>query len=359
MTHTRLTIRPPADFDLARDACSYGYFLLAPNHWDPETRSLFRVLTLEDGPTTCRITQREGAAGKSPTQGTRPGREPGLSGSATRGQKKRGPTLARGPRSEGPVLSARFDRALTRAEQGEARGQIARMLSLETDESDTRAFHRVDTRWKKSGRARLFRSPTLFEDIVKTVTSCNVAWPSTITMNARLCEVLGGRSPSGGHAFPTPAKMARARPATLRSRCRVGYRDQRLVDLAKLYHKGEIDAGWLADPATPDDEAFAFLLTLPGIGPYAAGNIMQLLGRYSRLALDTESVRHGKSVLGYTGTDRQILKHLEAHYEPFGVHKFRSYWFELWDFYEQKKGPAHTWDRETTGKTFTAALLKD
>jgi 3-methyladenine DNA glycosylase/8-oxoguanine DNA glycosylase len=320
---TRLTIRPPADFDLARDACSYGFFLLAPNHWDPETRSLFRVLTLGDGPSTCRITQRDGG----------------------------GPTTA--------ALTARFDRALTRAEQAEARTQIGRMLGLGTTEAETRAFHRIDTRWKKSGRARLFRSPTLFEDIVKTVTSCNVAWPSTITMNDRLCAVLGGRSASGGHAFPTPATVARTRPATLRSRCRVGYRDQRIVDLAKLYRRGAIDGAWLADPETPDEDAFAFLLTLPGIGPYAAGNIMQLLGRYSRLALDTESVRHGKSVLGYTGTDRQILRLLEAHYEPFGDHRFRSYWFELWDFYERKKGAAHTWDRETTGKTFTAALLKD
>ncbi len=323
---TRLTIRPPADFDLARDVCSYGYFLLAPNHWDPETRSLFRVLTLDaepgtPAPTTCRITQ--------------------------------------GTSTTNPALSARFDRALTRAEQSQARAQITRMLSLDTTEAETRDFHKVDQRWRKSGRARLFRSPTLFEDIVKTVTSCNVAWPSTITMNARLCEVLGGRSPAGGHAFPTPAKLARTRPATLRARCRVGYRDQRIIDLARLFTKGHIDEAWLGAPSTTDDDAFRFLLTLPGVGPYAAGNILQLLGRFSRLALDTESVRHGKSVLGYTGTDRQILKHLEAHYEPFGNHKFRSYWFELWDFYEQKKGPAHTWDRETTGKTFTAALLKD
>ena len=326
MTNTRLTIRPPADFDLARDVCSYGYFLLAPIHWDPETRSLFRVLTLygdqgKPAPTTCRISQ---------TKSTKI-----------------------------PALTARFDRALTRAEQALAHAQITRMLSLGTTEAETRDFHKTDRRWKKSGRARLFRSPTLFEDIIKTVTSCNVAWPSTITMNARLCEVLGGRSSAGGHAFPTPAKLARTRAPTLRSRCRVGYRDQRIIDLAKLYKNGTIDEAWLASPDTPDDDAFKFLLTLPGVGPYAAGNIMQLLGRYSRLALDTESVRHGKSVLGYTGTDRAILKQLVAHYEPFGDHKFRSYWFELWDFYESKKGPAHTWDRDTTGKTFTAALLKD
>jgi len=51
-----------------------------------------------------------------------------------------------------------------------------------------------------------------------------------------------------------------------------------------------------------------------------------------------------KAVLGMTGTDRQIEKDVRAHYEGFGAHKFRSYWFELWDFYEDKRGkapPAH------------------
>lgn len=53
------------------------------------------------------------------------------------------------------------------------------------------------------------------------------------------------------------------------------------------------------------------------------------------------------------------MKRLEEHFEPFGAHKFRSYWFELWDFDQVKRGKAHTWDRETTGRTFTAAMLAD
>jgi 3-methyladenine DNA glycosylase/8-oxoguanine DNA glycosylase len=153
--------------------------------------------------------------------------------------------------------------------------------------------------------------------------------------------------------------MARARPATLRARCRTGYRDARMVELAKMFVRGEIDAPRLEDPAAPDDEVHEALLDLPGVGPYAAANIMQLLGRYSRLPLDTESVRHGRTVLGYTGKPDRIMKVLHRHYAPLGDHKFRSYWFELWGFYEQKRGPSWTWDRETTGKTFTASQLAD
>lgn len=313
---TTLTIRAPDDFDLARDVCSYGYFVLMPNYWDAGRRSLSRVLELADGPAACVIDQRPGGR-----------------------------------------LRARFDRRLDRAEQARAREQITRMLWLDLDPDEIRDFHRTDPRWSKSGRGRLFRSPTLFEDVIKTVTSCNVAWPSTVHMNRRLCEVCGKRSASGAYSFPSPKRLARTRVGTLRGRCRVGYRDRRIVDLAKLFAGGRIDERWLNDPSTDDDEVFGFLVSLPGIGPYGAGNIMQLLGRYSRLAIDTETIRHARKVLGYTGSDAQLVKRVRDHYEPFGRHRFRSYWFELWSFYESKAGPAHTWERDRVSTVFTAANL--
>lgn len=317
---TRLSITPPGDYRLARDVCSYGYFLLAPNDWDPADRRFTRTLDLEGGPTTVSIMQPDG---------------------------------------RGAPVRAAFDRDLTPSDRARARAQLTRMLRLDETSAHARAFHAVDPRWKRSGRSRLFRSPTLFEDIVKTVTSCNVGWTSTIKMNERLCIVCGRRSPSGHFAFPTPQRLARTRAGTLRARCSVGYRDARLIELARMFARGDIDEAWLTDPATPDDAAFEFLVSLPGIGPYAAGNIMQLLGRYSRLAIDTETFRHARAVLGYEGSPSRLTKLLHAHYDPFGEHKFRSYWFELWAFYESKRGPAQTWDRESTGRTFTAALLAD
>ena len=33
------------------------------------------------------------------------------------------------------------------------------------------------------------------------------------------------------------------------------------------------------------------------------------------------------------------MKRLHKHYDPFSEHKFRAYWFELWAFYESKRGP--------------------
>lgn len=317
---SRLTIRPPTDYVLARDVCSYGYFLLEPNEWNPEARRFSRVLSVDRSPVLLTIDQ--------PSE------------------------------SPGGALRARCDRTLTRAQQGDVRRAIARMLHLDGAGSAEAVaeFHRVDPRFAESGRGRLFRSPTFFEDLVKTVTSCNVAWPSTINMNRRLCEVIEP-------GFPRPAQLARRRPGTLRARCRVGYRDVRLVELAKLAGRRDSvlhpsNEAWLTATDVSDDDVLAALLALPGVGPYAAANLMQLLGRYAHLPVDTETHRHARAVLGYEGDAKRLTRLVHDHYESFGAHRFRSYWFELWAFYESKRGPAETWEKRTTGASFTASALR-
>ncbi len=313
-----MRLKAPEDYSLSRDVCSYGYFLLAPNRWSPAERALTRVIDLPGGAVGVEITQ---------------------------------------PGGPGAPVRVALDRSVPTAGRAAIERQIVRMLRLDEDAATIRAFHRVDPRFRAGGRGRLFRSPTFFEDVLKTVTSCNVTWPGTVMMNRRLCEALGARASGEARGFPSAATLARARPAALRGRCRVGYRDERIVALARMFARGGVDEGRLTDPATPDEEVRDTLLEWPGVGPYAAANIMQLLGRYSHLPLDTESVRHGRTVLGFRGTPARVMRQVRAHFAPFGGHAFRSYWFELWEFYESRHGPAWTWERDSTGKLFTAALL--
>lgn len=329
---TTLTLQTPADYLLARDACSYGYFLLEPNHWHPDTLTFRTTLLTHDGPTTLLIRQKNTPRSADAVRSTK-----------------------RAPGKPGEPLVARADRSLSRASRADVRTQLTRILRLDEPHSTIKDFHKLDPRFKRSGRGRLMRSPTLFQDVIRTVTSCNVTWPSTVRMNRRLCETLGERSPSGRYTFPTARKLSRTRPATLRARCAVGYRDQRITDLAKIFAR--CDHAHLEHPDVPIDELESILLSWPGIGPYAAANILQLLGRYERLPLDTESVRHAKTVLGWTGSSPALMKRLDKHFEPMKHHRFRSYWFELWDYYESKRGPAWTWERDTTGTSFTAAQL--
>lgn len=311
-----LRLKAPVDYVLARDYCSYGYFLLAPNRWVVPTKgtpgAMRRHLAIERVVFEVELTQP----------------------------------------SRGAPIAVASSRTLAAKHRATVERWLCRMLRLDESAAELAAFHKLDPRWKKSGRGRLMRSPTLFEDIIKTVTSCNVTWPGTVQMNLRLCEVVGGG------AFPDAATLARARPQTLRARCRVGYRDARIIELARLFRSKSIDPDWFEDPATPDESVHAALIELPGVGPYAAANIMQLLGRYARLPLDSESVRHGTMVLGMKGTPKEIMKQINDHFAPFGDQAFRSYWFELWEFYEAKHGKSWTWERDSTGKLFTASQLK-
>ena len=316
LSGSTLSIAVPPDYLFRRDVCSYGYFLLAPNRWDPETERLHRVFEV-GGPGAWELVRA---------------------------------VIDQPSRTKGGRVRVRCDERLDRASLAMLRGQVSRMLNLGDD--GVRSFHKSAPKFRRSGRARLFRSPSGFEDVIKTVTSCNVAWTSTIRMNERLCTVVNP-------AFPRASQLARRRPGTLRARCGVGYRDVRIVELARLFASGAPEVAGLEDGARSDDDVYTQLLALPGIGPYAASNIMQLLGRYGHLPVDTETMRHARSVLGMSGEDRRLRDRVEAHYRPYGEHRFRAYWFELWADYERRRGPAWTWDPATTGKTFTASSLRD
>jgi 3-methyladenine DNA glycosylase/8-oxoguanine DNA glycosylase len=71
---------------------------------------------------------------------------------------------------------------------------------------------------------------------------------------------------------------------------RAGYRGPYLRAIAASVARGDLDLEALA--AAPvdvisDDELEARLLALPGVGPYAAAHIMMLMGRFSRMVLDS------------------------------------------------------------------------
>ena len=150
--------------------------------------------------------------------------------------------------------------------------------------------------WVTSGAGRMIRSPTVFEEIVKTVCTTNCAWGATVRMVNALVEHLGTRAPrapsSGvaGRAFPSPAAMASVGEDFYRDVVRAGYRGRYFMELAESVASGERDVeafGTATADDLPDDELERELLALPGVGPYAAAHIMMMLGRYSRLILDS------------------------------------------------------------------------
>lgn len=311
---SQLTLPVPTNFTLRRAVCSYGYYLLAPNRWDP-TREVF----------------------SRPLQANVGGDVTGVEVSQPGGRG-------------GPLRVACADR-LSPDEQRRVRHQVVRVLRLD---EDLRAWARVHPRAWRRGYGWLFRSPTLFEDMVKTITGCNVTWRNTITMNRLLTEHVGGG------AFPTPRQAAAWRPDRLQAACKVGYRAERIIRLAQAFEAGAVDPAWFESPLRSAEEVFEATRALHGFGPYAAANVLQLLGHYDHLPIDSETYRH---YCHMTGTERPANpKTLEPliheRYDPYRPCRFLAYWVEMWQDFERRYGPAWGWEPETMGGNFTASVLK-
>src|SRR5205823_8207259 len=111
---------------------------------------------------------------------------------------------------------------------------VAHVLRLDEDLSPFYELAATDPAldWVTRGAGRMLRSPTVFEDVVKTICTTNCAWSGTVRMVTAIVEGLGATSPSGGHAFPTAAAMAAAGEDFYRDAARAGYRGAYLRTLA-------------------------------------------------------------------------------------------------------------------------------
>jgi len=167
---------------------------------------------------------------------------------------------------------------------------VRRVLNLAEDLSD---FYEIaeadpDLAWAAAGAGRMLRSPTVFEEVVKTICTTNCAWSATVRMTTALVEHLGEPSAGArGNAFPRPEAMAEADEAFYRDVVRAGYRGAYLRAVAASVADEELDLEQLLDPELEDEDVASRLLALPGVGPYAAAHVMMLLGRYSSLVLDS------------------------------------------------------------------------
>jgi len=182
-----------------------------------------------------------------------------------------------------------------------------------------------DLDWTCIGAGRMLRSPTVFEDVVKTICTTNCTWSATVRMTTALVEHLGLEAPDGRHAFPTPAAMAEAGEDFYRDTVRAGYRGAYLHALAADVATGALDLEALNDPDLPDDEVAERLLALPGCGPYATAHMMMLLGRYSRLILDSWTRPKYARLNGRKAADRTIERRFRRYRDYAGL----AFWLYL------------------------------
>src|SRR2546430_6221522 len=118
--------------------------------------------------------------------------------------------------------------------------QVRHVLSLDLDLTP---FYAVaaedpDLAWVLNGAGRMVRSPTVFEDVVKTICTTNTSWGGTTRMVNALVEHLGEKAPGApptgpyGRAFPTPQAMAAAPERFYKEVAGTGYRGPYLKTLS-------------------------------------------------------------------------------------------------------------------------------
>ena len=275
--------------ELLRTLVSHGCAELPPNRLDLERATLEVALPVPGGARTVRISGQDGRAEVSLVAGR--------AGAAAR---------------DALVATVRY------------------MLRLDEDLSGFYRAAREDPQlaWAAGGAGRMLRAPTVFEDVVKTICTTNTAWSGTRKMTAALVDHLGVEAPGGAHAFPTPTAMAEAGEEFYRDVARAGYRGPYLKRLAEDVAAGNVDLEALDDPELRDEEVAARLLSLPGVGPYAAAHVMLTsLGRYSRLVLDSWTRPTYQRLSGARGPLKDTT--LERRFRRYGPWAGLAFWLYL------------------------------
>jgi 3-methyladenine DNA glycosylase/8-oxoguanine DNA glycosylase len=280
----------PAGFSLRAVATSHSWCALPPFAYEPRAGVLHRTLRLPDaGPIT--VSVRHPSDLLVVSWGRRPG---------------------------------------TAADRLAVAAVVRRMLAVDSDL--TELYDVCDAvegfGWvREEGLGRLLRSPTVWEDAVRTLATTNTSFTRTRALITRLVEGLGPAGPGGERAFPEPAAVAEAGERYLRDVARAGYRSEPMARFAAAVAGGRVDPEAWRDPSTPDDRVRHEISRLAGFGPFATDTLFALLGRPRGLTLDAWAARRVGELAGLAApADEAAAAH---RYKPFGRWAGTVCWLEL------------------------------
>jgi 3-methyladenine DNA glycosylase/8-oxoguanine DNA glycosylase len=238
------------------------------------------------------------------------------------------------------IVKVESTRPLGRAKRAAIAHTISSMVRIEEsyDEFYTEARKHREFHWVvKHGAGRLLRAQTVFEDVVKMICTTNCSWELTRVMAKNLTTKLGRQKGDAGCSFPSPEAIAGKTDSFLRKEIHSGYRSPYLLEFAERVASGKLSVEQWRHSSQPTEELFKEARAVKGMGDYAAGNIMKLLGRYDYLGLDSwcrakfcEMHKNGRRV-----SDRTI----ERHYRSFGKWQGLFLWMDLTREWHEKEPP--------------------
>ncbi len=237
-------------------------------------------------------------------------------------------------------VSVEVDAPLSGEEQASLSQDVRWMLGLDQDLSEFYHLARSEPKLAQVeplAQGRVLRSPTLFEDMVKTILTTNTAWSGTKRMVTALVSQFGVPLPRdpGRRAFPSPQRLATTTEGTLREETRLGYRAPHVLALARAVTSGDLDLEAYKASNLPTPQLRTELLAIKGVGPYAAANMLVLLGRYNFVPVDSWALR----VVSHEWHEGEPVgpAEVEAAFAHWGAWKGLAYWFWDWSYLAQGK----------------------
>jgi N-glycosylase/DNA lyase len=290
MVKTTLKITKPDGFNFRRTVLSHGWYDLKPFELDKENWILTRVFELEEAtPITAEICETENE------------------------------------------IEVTIYENVSQSNAARIIRETRHILRLDDDFADFYAIVQGEEQlaWvAESGAGRLLRSPTVWEDLIKSICTTNCSWALTRKMVENLVDRLGDPTSDGTRkTFPAPEKMAAEGVEFYRNEIRAGYRSEYFAELANRVASGDIDVeSWVTSDLSTA-ELKKQIKHVKGVGDYAAENLLKLLGRYDGLALDSW-LRMSFAKTHYNGESCSD-KIIYAHYERFGEWRGLAIWCDM------------------------------
>jgi len=238
--------------------------------------------------------------------------------------------------SKGRTLMITLDRSVS--DRSPILDKIRHIFRLDDDLTGFyEGFCQNELSWvRKRGAGRLLRSPTVFEDLVKTMCTTNCSWGLTEKMVSNLVEMLGEKGSDGkGAAFPTAEAMASQDEKFYRSEIKAGYRSPFFVELADSVASKMVDPEEWLNSELPTPELKKQIKSVKGIGDYAAENMLKLIGRYDGLALD--SWLRAQFYKKHNGSKACSDKKIEKRYSRFGEWQGLAIWCDMTEHWHNQE----------------------
>ena len=258
----------PPDFSFQETLAAHGWRRLLPFLWHEETKILERYEEVPDGSVAMlRLSSLDG------------------------------------------TVSVEVDRD---TEEADLTRRVRRMLQLDIPLEEFHAYcgtHAELATIAHRRQGRMLRCPTLWEDVVKVIATTNTTWAQTIAMTTRLVTCFGAE----GRAFPRPEQVATVPFEEFAAQAKMGYRNASVYKLATAIVEGSLDLEAWQEESLTASELRKRLLTLPGVGPYAAACLMLYLGKPEHVNADSWARTLVAKEIGRSATDKDVHDFFAVH----------------------------------------------